>query len=313
MLPPGAYVASASVLDGDRPLVRVSRPFRLDPSAAAGEAAIGPRAAFSASATGKLARRFRPDDALTTDALGFFLARLTAADSRASSGPAAAAAESIRGGKFDAAIAELRDAEPDQLSTVFLRGLALFAKGELEPAATQFRSSLRISSEFLPAVFYLGACYAAGGSDRQAVGAWQTSLVTESDARIVYDVLADAFLRLADGQRALEILTEARDRWPDDDLFLPRLAAAQALAGRRDEAIKTLGPYLDRHPGDTAAIILAARVLFEAHTAGTAAVSAAADRELATRLSALYRAAGGPEQALLDRWVVFIRQSKAGR
>ena len=313
MLPPGAYVASVRVLDGDRPLVRVSRPFRLDPTADGGAAAVGPRAAFSASATGKLARRFRPADALTTEALGFFLARLTAADARAASGPAAAAAESIRGGNFDAAIADLRNAEPDQLSTVFLRGLALFAKGELEPAAIQFRSSLRISSEFLPAVFYLGACYAAGGNDREAVGAWETSLVTESDARIVYDVLADAFLRMTEGPRALEMLTEARDRWPDDDLFLPRLAAAQALTGRRGDAIKTLGPYLDRHPDDIGAIVLAARVLFESYSAGNVAVSGAADRALATKLSALYRAAHGSEQALLDRWVSFIQQSRVGR
>jgi len=50
-------------------------------------------------------------------------------------------------------------------------------------------------------------------------------------------------------------------------------------------------------------------VLFEAHSAGKAAVSAAADRELAAKLSALYRAAHGTEQALLDRWVSFIQQS----
>jgi tetratricopeptide (TPR) repeat protein len=315
MLPPGTYVVSASVLDGDRRLVSVSRPFRLEPRADAGAApaTIGPRAAFYASATGRLARKFRPEDALTTDALGFFLARLKTADPDASSGAAAAAAESIRNGKFDAAIADLHDGGPDQLSTPFLRGLALFAKNELELAAAQFRASLRISSEFLPAVFYLGACYAAGGNDRDAVGAWQTSLVTESDARIVYDVLADAFIRMVDAERALAILTEARERWPDDDLFMPRLGAAQALTGRRGDAIKTLGPYLDRHPDDTGAIMLAARVLFEAHSAGKAAVSATTDRELATRLSALYRAAHGTEQALLDRWVSFVQQSRVGR
>jgi VWFA-related protein len=312
MLPPGAYVASASVRDDGRRLVNVGRPFRLEPRADAG-AAIGPRAAYYASTTGRLARRFRPEDALTTEALGFFLARLQAADSSASSGAAAAAAESIRNGKFDAAIVVLREGAPDQLSTRFLRGLALFAKNELELAAAQFRASLRISSEFLPSVFYLGACYAAGGKDGEAVGAWQTSLTTESDARIVYDVLADAFMRRVDGERALAILTEARERWPDDDLFLPRLAASQALTGRREEAIRTLGPYLDRHPDDTGVIILAARVLYEAHSAGKAAVSPAADRELAIRLSALYRAAHGTEQALLDRWVSFIQQSRVGR
>ena len=315
MLPPGDYVASVEVFEGERRLARVIRPFRYEPSVAAGAASttIAPRAAFYASATGSLARRFKPADALTTEALGSVLARLAVADPRARSGAAAAAAASIRDGRFDAAIEGLRDAPPDELATSFLRGLALLARNEPAPAREQFRAALLVSGEFLPAVFYLGACYAAEGRDRDAVGAWQTSLIGDSDARIVYDLLADALLRLADWRQALSVLEDARQRWPDDDLFLPRLAAAQALSGRRDEAVKTLVPYLDRHPDDAGVIMLAARVLFESHSAGKAAVSAAADRELAKKLSALYKAAQGPEQALLDRWVAFILQSRVGR
>ena len=315
MLPPGTYVASASVLDGDRRLVRVSRLFRFDPHDGAGPpgATAGPRAAFGIATGGSLVRRFSRDDALRPDALDYFLGRLRGADAQAGAEPAAAATDALRAGRFDAAIAALADAGAEQLAATFLKGLALFAKGELEPAATQFRTSLRISNDFLPAVFYLGACYAAGGRDREAVGAWSTSLVTESGARIIYDVLADAFLRLQDAERALSILTEARDRWPDDDAFIPRVAAAQALSQRRDQAIESLVPYIERHPADTTALVLAVRLLFDAHAAGKAATSPSRDRELAVKFAALSRAANGAEAALVDRWAAFVQQSRVGR
>jgi tetratricopeptide (TPR) repeat protein len=256
-------------------------------------------------------RGFARNDALSKDALGFFLDRLKEADASVAAGPTADAATAIREGRIDAAAAALRDAKPDLLATTFLKGLALFAGGDLETAANQFRATLRVSNDFMPAVFYLGACYAAGGRDREAVGAWQTSLVTESEARIVFDVLADALLRLQDGEQAVAILSEARERWPDDDLFLPRLAAAQTLQKQRGEALATISPYIERHPSDTNALVMALRVLYESHQAGRLVASQAEDRARAARFGELYRAAGGPEQPLVDRWVAFIGRSGA--
>jgi len=312
VLPPGVYTVSARALAGDRVIGRVSRPFRREAparAAAGGE----PRAEFAIAVSGGLLRTFNPHDALTPDALQFFLNRLQLADGGSESPAVSSAVAAVRNGKFDDAIATLSGAGSDRLSVPFVTGLALFGKGQLEPAAAQFRAALRISSEFLPAVFYLGACYAAGGRDREAAGAWQISLVTESDARIIYDVLADALLRLQDGGQALSILNEARERWPDDDAFIPRLAAAQALSQRRDQAVEILVPYIERHPADTAALVLAARLLYDAHASGVAATSPARDRELAAKFAALYRAASGPQAALVDRWVAFVQQSRVGR
>ena len=69
-------------------------------------------------------------------------------------------------------------------------------EGRSEGRRGQFRETLRLDSEFFPAAFYLGSCYAAGGRDHEAAGAWQTSLVTESDAPFIYTLLGDALLRL---------------------------------------------------------------------------------------------------------------------
>lgn len=313
MLPPGTYVASATVLEGDRALVRVSRPFRLDPVAGAASSAAGPRAVFGLASGGRLVKRFAREDALRPDALDYFLGRLRDADARAAVEPAAGAALALRAGQFDDALASLREAGPDQLAATFLAGLALFAKGDLDAAAGRFRVALRISNDFLPAVFYLGAYYAAGGHDRDAVGAWQTALVTEGDARIIFDVLADALLRLQDGAQAMAILTEARGRWPDDDAFLPRVAAAHALLQQRGPAIETLVPYIERHPADTDVLALAVRLLYDAHASGAAASSPARDRELAAKFAGLYRAAKGAEAALVDQWAAFVQQSRVGR
>jgi tetratricopeptide (TPR) repeat protein len=221
----------------------------------------------------------------------------------------AIAVESILDGRYDRAITTLVTADPKLLSTSFLKGLALFGKGDLLPASDQFRAALDAAPDFLPAAFYLGACYAAGGTeqaDRNAVGAWQAALITDADARIIYDVLGDALLRMQEGDEAASILGEARDKWADDDRFVPRLAASEALRRNPKDAVALLDGYISRHPDDANALLLALRLLYDARSAGGRISSASADIDQARRYADLYRAAGGSNRALVDRWVVFI-------
>ncbi|HPK70919.1 MAG TPA: VWA domain-containing protein [Vicinamibacterales bacterium] len=308
LLPPGDYLVVATAYDKDKILGRVSRPFRRDPMAT--DAVGAPRAALGVGESGGLIRAFDRLDVLTAGALEFFLARLSESDAGAASEAVASASAALRAGQFDAALAALSGAAPERLSVPFLKGLALLGKGDLEPAAAEFRSALRVSSEFLPAAFYLGACYAAGGRDREAAGAWQTSLVSESGAPIVFDVLADAWLRVGDGERAEAIAREAMGLWPEDDRFVPRLAAAQTMQKRSADALATLARYLEAHPDDASAIFLAMRILFDARTAGVPVAGAAEDAERAAALAAAYRAAGGRQAALVDRWALYVQQPR---
>lgn len=310
-LPPGAYTLVARVFDGPRLVGVVGRPFRFE-GVLTSLARGGPRLPFSMSTAGSIVRGFRREDALRPEALGFFVGRLQAADTAAASPALNQASEAAKAGQFDAVLEHLGGAVEPQLSPSFLRGLALFARGDLEPAAAQFRAALRASNDFLPAAFYLGACYAAGGRDREAVGAWQTSLITESESRIVYDVLADGWLRLNDGRQAESILREAIGRWPGDDSFVPRLAAALAIRQERAEALATLAPYLVRRPDDAEALFLAVRLLYDAKAAGEPVKSAAEDAALAVKYAVLYRDAGGASYALVDRWAAFVGRG-AGR
>jgi len=308
LLPPGDYVVVATAYSKDRVLGRVSRPFRRDPMPL--DAGGVPRAAFGVAESGGLIRAFDRLDVLRAGALDFFLTRLAESDPGPASEAVASAASALRAGQYDAAVSALSGAAPDRLSVPFLKGLALLGKGELEPAAAEFRSALRVSSEFLPAAFYLGACYAAGGRDREAAGAWQMSLVSESAARIVFDVLADAWLRGGDGERAESIAREAMGLWPEDDRFVPRLSAAQTMQKRAADALATLAPYLEAHPDDASALFLAMRMLFDARTAGTQVLGAVEDAERAAKYAAAYRAAGGKQAALVDRWALFVQQSR---
>jgi tetratricopeptide (TPR) repeat protein len=309
LLPPGDYVAVAVVNDGKRKLGTRHAPLHVEAppaaSATAAGAAPAPRVPFAIGASSGLVKPFASADVLAPATLTYFAGRLQAAD-RKPSAAATAALAALRGGRLDGVLEALGSASSDTLSVAFLKGLGLLAKGDLEPAAREFRQAVRIADDFLPAAFYLGACYAAGGRDQEAAGAWQTALVTESDARIVYDVLADALLRVDDGERALEVLEEARGRWPDDEAFLPRLAVGQAMLDRRPEALATLGRYLERHQADAEAVALAVRLIYEARIAGQPLVSAESDLELARKYAEWYRTAGGPNQALVDRWVAFI-------
>jgi tetratricopeptide (TPR) repeat protein len=90
---------------------------------------------------------------------------------------AAGQASRVAEGHLDALDGAALPAEDASLLASFLRGLAFYRAGRIDDASKQFRASVRASTDFLPGVFYLGACYAAGGNPRQAVGAWQTALI----------------------------------------------------------------------------------------------------------------------------------------
>jgi VWFA-related protein len=312
LLPPGDYVATATVLADERTLGKVTRAIHVErimatPGGALSSAVSPPRVAFSAGESGSLVKAFTRQDVLGRDTLEYFLERLRRASPESAADPSVAIAiESLLDGRYDRVVTNLVTADPTLLSTAFLKGLALFGRGELEPAAAQFRAAIDAAPDFLPAAFYLGACYAAGGRDREAVGAWQTALITESDARIIYDVLGDALLRMQEGDEAASILGEARDKWADDDRFVPRLAASEALRRNPKDAVALLDGYISRHPEDANALLLALRLLYDARSAGGRISSAAEDIDRARRYADLYKAAGGPNRALIDRWVVFI-------
>jgi len=225
-------------------------------------------------------------------------------------GPAApsVARDLARAGKFDEAIAAVKTAGNNQLVPVFLDGLARYAKGDLEGAAARFRESLRIESDFFPAAFYLGACYAAGGKDRDAAGAWQTSLITEGEAPFIYTLLGDAFLRLREVDAALDILKEASSLWPGNEQVQLRLGTAYAQAQKPVDAVRALDQYLAQHPDDQERLLIALKAIYDARSAGQSIGTVQEDRQRFERYASAYVAAGGTQVALVEQWRKFVNR-----
>jgi thioredoxin-like negative regulator of GroEL len=312
-LPPGEYVARAIVSVSDRPVARVTRPFRIarplppavDPEALPPPPGTSPRVALASTI-----ERFDAGQVLTPKVMSFFLDRMFAPGSAPPSESVRGIIDEARAGRLDAVRTELDRLDPAvarELTPTFLNGLTLLSLGDLEGAAGRFRDSLRISSEFLPAAFYLGACYAAGGRDREAVGAWQTSLVTEDDAPFVYTLLGDALMRINESLQAADILREATNLWPDNDDVRARLGTAYVMTGNGREALDTLDPYFDRHPNDRDRLFIAMRLLYETTTAGRSVGTPDADRARFERYAKAYLAAGGPEDALVEQWLKYMQ------
>ena len=308
LLPPGEYVARAVIAVGERRVGQVVRPFRVSragpivPARGASAAALAPAAPIAVASR---IDTFDKSAVLTPQVVSFFLDRLSAA-AAANAASVRPAIDSARAGRLDAAVLSLKEIGDDHLAAVFLRGLALLSGGDVNGAIGKFRDALRLDSEFLPAAFYLGACYAATGRDKEAAGAWQTSLITEASAPFVYTLLADALLRLRDIDQALDVLTEARTLWPQDDGVAARLGTALALAKRSADALKVLQPYLDAHPADHDVLLVAMRALHEARASGRAVESLEADKARFIKYADAYAAARGPHQPLVDQWRKFF-------
>lgn len=299
LLPPGDYVARAVIKTGARTVGRVIRPFRV---ARAVIDVSGLGAGRTPAVLPSRLDAFDRQAVLSGDVVGFFLDRMAAKGAAAG----ADAMTHARSGRFDALLAEMKTAGGAPLPAAFLSGLALYARGELNAAAERFRHALKVDSEFFPAAFYLGACYAAGGRDREAANAWQTSLVTESDAPFIYPLIADALLRSRDMAGAVAILKEAAGQWPENEQLQVRLAVASVMAGRAADAVRILDPYLARHPDDHEQLFVMLRAIYEARNAGVSIETPEKDRERFVRYAEAYAAAGGPHQALVERWRKFL-------
>lgn len=310
LLPPGSYVARAVVSVNGRKVGQVARPFRVTRTATTLTAPGAGTVAMNTTAPIPFTSRIEAFDkstVLTPQVVGFFLDRLSPA-AAASAATVKPAMDSVRAGRFDEAMEALKTSGKDEVAAAFLSGVVLLNRGDLETAAAKFREALRLDSEFLPAAFYLGACYAAGGRDREAAGAWQTSLITEASAPFVYTLLADALLRLRDMDQAIDILAEARTLWPANDDVALRLGTAFIMSNKPAEGLRILDAYLAAHPADHERLLLALRALYEARSAGRTIGTAESDKALFARYAAAYAAANGPQQALVEQWRKYIEK-----
>lgn len=315
-LPPGNYVARAKVTTGSEALGEVSRAFAVTeaPALAAGAVSRADGAAGSAIAATAVNRSiavapaFAVDHVLAAPVLGPFLDRV-AARPDASAPRVRELMDAARSRGLDGlAVSDALAAQSPVAA--FLRGLTLFRENKLEHAASAFRSAMRMSADFYPAMVYLGACYAAGGNDKEAAGAWRTALIKEGDALPLHLLLADALLRQDSRELALETLDGARARWPADDGLKRRFVMAALLAGELADGLQTLDELVAARAEDEPSLAVALFVLYQAQAQARPIETPEQDRARMMRLADAYRTRGGPSLALVNAWVAEVTERR---
>lgn len=308
VLPPGSYFARAMVRSGGEPLGEVRRAFtvigasRVPPEASSPSPTVAGRPAAPVTArTLGTVPRFTLDQVLAPKILGVFLDRVAARPDAAS--PAVRELLERARTEGPGAIVLPAASTTEVPIAAFLRGLALLAQKKLDPAANAFRSAMRASSDFYPAMVYLGACYAAGGNDREAAGAWQTALIIEEDVAALHVLLTDALLRQDKGDLALEAVDEARARWPEDEGLKRRFAVAALLSGKQADGLRAVDELLEKRAVDEPSLALALLVLYAAFVSDQPIDSVERDHARMIRFADAYRVHGGPALALVDTWV----------
>jgi hypothetical protein len=303
ILPPGDYVARAAVSVDGKKVAGLSRPFRLPPTARATAGGTGGQRAGLAGAAG----RFELRRTLAPDVVGHFLDRLIALTTGPVSPEVKAAMEQARSGGVDKLSDRLAGSQREDARLAFLRGLGLLARNQVPGAATQFRAALRQESGLFPVAFYLGATYAATGDDHQAVGAWQTALITETGSPVLYNLLAEALLRLEEGEQAADIAKEGVEAFPQDPDLKRQLGIACAMVGRDPEALDVLGPYVEGHPTDAGALFVLLRVLFEGFATGGTG-ERGLDRTRLVHYARAYVDTQGPNREIVAHWLKYLER-----
>ena len=322
-LPPGRYIARAIFSKGDKNVGKLTRPFDITarPMTATGATGAGATGALGASgatgapeATNVGATRaamtgvvvavrptvFKKEQVLSTEMLR------AAYEVIDKNHPAAKAATArARNGKIEGTAMMALEAG-DQSAGSILRGIELLIKGDLNPAANQFGVAMRNGPDAPLASFFLGACYAAAGRDKEAVSAWERARAAQLPLPALQLVLADAWLRLGQPADALEPLRLALERQPQDDDIRRNLAVAQSYLGLHEQAYSTIVPFLDRNPKDADALMIALHALYQVRVEGKFLGSPEEDKARAATYARAYADAKGAQLALVEKWADFL-------
>ncbi|HYE88883.1 MAG TPA: hypothetical protein VEA16_21140, partial [Vicinamibacterales bacterium] len=125
-----------------------------------------------------------------------------------------------------------------------LTGLAYFSIGDAS-AAVQLQRALQQNAPAAATQFLIGAARAQQARDADAIAAWQAAIAAGNAPPITGQLLADAYLRRNDSQRAADAVAHA------GTAAATRVVASTHIAnGREADAVRLLDAHLAQHPED---------------------------------------------------------------
>jgi VWFA-related protein len=302
-LPPGRYLARASVRQAGKPQGHIVRPFRVvvpertATDATASAAGLVPREFLAA-----LVNNLPPVPAKELVSPAVLSTVLTAAEA-ARPAAKAAFASARKGGLGPAALEALSSG--DQAAAAFLRGVDLLAQGQTDRAMQQLQVSLQQAPGFAPTRLYLGAALSQAGRHREAAALLQSVGGELAGPAPLARLTAISWLRAGDAANAIAALERAN---VSGDVEVVRtLALAYIAADRAREAVPLLTQYLKSNPTDGEALVAGIYVTYAAHVPTPNTDTLAADRDRAQAWAKAYAALRGEHQALVDAWMAYLR------
>ena len=304
-LPPGRYLARATVTQGGKAHGHLLRPFRVVAATAATTTDAGvamPLALPTQLVSAMLANLpvFDRKELLTPEVMNAVLsaaerARPTAKTALASArsgqlGPAAL--EALTGG--------------DQTMAAFLRGLDFFSQGQMERALQQFQVAMQQAPAFAPTRLYLGAALAQGSKYREAAGLLQSVPADVAGPAPVARMAGLSWLHAGDASLAITTLEKAAS----DVTTTRMLALAYVAANRASDAMPLLVKHLEANPKDEPALLAGVYATYATHLPTPRSESLPADRTRAQGWAKTYAGLKGQHQGLVDAWLGYLQGAK---
>lgn len=308
-LPPGRYLARATVTHAGEPAGHLVRPFRVVAGgAAASGSAEGAGAEVPPDIRQALVDSLPAFDRRELLEAAVLAAVLTAAQEGRSATVKAAIDTARKGALGSAALAALEAG--DQTVATFLKGLDFFVQAQPGRAAQQLQSSMQSAPTFSPARLYLGACLAEGQRHREAASLLQSVQAALVPGGAAHRLAGEAWLRAGDAALAIESLEKAAAETSGDARTTRDLGLAYVLARRAGEGVTLLAPHIAANPDDQAALVAAIYGVYASHTPYVRSETLAADRARVTTWARAYAETKGPMQGLVDAWTAYLDHAK---
>jgi hypothetical protein len=218
--------------------------------------------------------------------------------------PVLAAIKTARGGQMtDGALEAL--AAGDQGVAAFVRGMDLLGKAQVDRAATQFQTAMRIQGGFGAARAMFGVCLLMANREKEAAGLLMS--VPPATVPAFGRLAAEAWLKAGQPSAAVTPLEQLTAAKSGDTRATRDLALAYALAGDAGKALPLLTTHLSG-PGakDGPAMAAGVYTLYRRHAAAMDASTITADQVQARTWARAYAATKGPLAPIVEAWAAHL-------